>query len=151
MGQHYNSTLNAPRPPLLPAKTTGQWLVLGVVFLSGPLFWMLGNIVEWALYDPSEGYRFASIVHPMTQDRIARYWPWAVRVTVGINVLLAFATFILLRQQEDARDGHPHEGETRSLEDWLIKVSGTLATAVVVVFFWASAAAVGYLILKNIF
>lgn len=152
MPQHYDTTFHAPTPPPeMPVKTFGHWMIVAFVFFSGPLFWALGNAVEWAVYDPSEGYRYADILHPMTQDRIARYWPWAVRVTLGINILLAFATFLLLRQEEAAREGHPHEGDVRSLEDWLIKVSGTIATAVLVVFFWTSAAAVGYLLLKNLF
>ncbi|MEM7768351.1 MAG: hypothetical protein AAF253_12820 [Pseudomonadota bacterium] len=150
MSQHY-TTFDAPPPSPMPVKPLGHWAVLAVVFFSGPIFWAIGNGVEWALYNPSEGYQFANLVHPMTQDRIARYWPWAVRVTLGINVMLAFATLLLLRQGDAEREGQPHTEHTRSLENWLIKVTGTLATAVVVVFFWASAGAVGYLILKNLF
>ncbi len=150
MDRHYDTAFQTPNPSNFKARSLGQWGVLAVVFFSGPLLWMTGNLVEWALYDPSEGYRFAHLVHPMTQDRVARYWPWAVRVILGANILLGIATFILIRQQDAAREGHPHEGEVRSLEDWLIRIFSTLATAMLVVFFWVSAAAVGYLILKSV-
>ncbi|MEM0985376.1 MAG: hypothetical protein AAGJ32_03940 [Pseudomonadota bacterium] len=124
----------------------GRWLIAAIVFFSGPMFWALGNLVEWAAYNPSEGYRYVELVHPMTQDRIARYWPWAVRVTLGINILLAFGTFLTLRQGRGTRDAH-----ARSLEDRLIRVSGTIATTVLVGFFWASFGAVSYLALKSFF
>ena len=148
MDQHYSPAFRELSG--LSFRSMGQIAVIAIVFFSGPIFWAIGNFVEWMAYNPAEGYRYYSIIDPMTQDRIARYWPWAVRVTLLINVMLAVATFLLIRQgmaSDETSDGRSGP----AMEDRIIRITGAMASSLIVVFFWASAAAVGYLILKNLF
>ncbi|MEL6386279.1 MAG: hypothetical protein AAFR00_02920 [Pseudomonadota bacterium] len=152
MDRHYDTTFDTPPPRQERTYKPGHIAVVAIVFFSGPIFWALGNLIEWAFYNPTEmGYLYWEVLPPLTQDRIARYWPWAVRVTLAINIMLGFAAYLILRQRAAKAADTPASAEARSFENWLIKITGAVASALIVVFFWVSAAAVGYLVIKNLF